>query len=88
LLNPADIERERSYLLKHARLQLRNPVQAEDLVQETLLAGLEGAARFSGKSSVRTWLTGILKHKIIDQFRLSSREQPLAGRRTQRSRHH
>jgi len=85
LLNPADIERERSYLLKYARLQLRNPVQAEDLVQETLLAGLEGAARFSGKSSVRTWLTGILKHKIIDQFRRSNREQPLAGPGDERS---
>ena len=66
-------------MLKYARLQLRNPALAEDLVQETLLAGLEGAARFSGKSTIRTWLTGILKHKIIDQFRRSSREQPLAA---------
>ena len=60
---PAAIERERAYLLRYARLQLRNPAQAEDAVQETLLAALEGAVRFSGKSSLRTWLTGILKHK-------------------------
>lgn len=71
------IERERGYLLRYARLQLRNPSQAEDAVQETLLAALEGIGRFSGQSSLRTWLTGILKHKIIDQLRRGAREQPL-----------
>ncbi len=76
---PAAIEGERGYLLRYARLQLRNPAQAEDAVQETLLAAIEGAARFSGKSSLRTWLTGILKHKIIDQLRRSAREQPFAA---------
>jgi RNA polymerase sigma-70 factor, ECF subfamily len=74
-----EIEGERAYLLRYARLQLRNPAQAEDAVQETLLAAIEGAARFSGKSSLRTWLTGILKHKIIDQLRRSAREQSLSG---------
>lgn len=77
--HPAAIERERTYLLRYAQLQLRNPAQAEDVVQETLLAAIEGAARFSGKSSLRTWLTGILKHKIIDHLRRSAREQPLTG---------
>ncbi len=69
------IEAESAYLLRYAQLQLRNPAQAEDAVQETLLAAIEGIARFSGKSSLRTWLTGILKHKIIDQLRRSAREQ-------------
>ena len=73
------IEGERAYLLRYARLQLRDPAQAEDAVQETLLAALEGAARFAGKSSLRTWLTGILKHKIIDQLRRAGREQALTG---------
>lgn len=81
----AAIERERAYLLRYARLQLRDPAQAEDAVQETLLAALEGAARFAGKSSLRTWLTGILKHKIIDHLRRSGREQPLAGADDDRS---
>jgi len=72
---PSAIEREREYLLRYARLQLRNPAQAEDAVQDTLLAALEGVAGFSGKSSLRTWLTGILKHKIIDQLRRGAREQ-------------
>ncbi|MBX9904566.1 MAG: sigma-70 family RNA polymerase sigma factor [Burkholderiales bacterium] len=79
------IERERSYLLRYARLQLRDPALAEDAVQETLLAALEGAARFAGKSSLRTWLTGILKHKIIDHLRRAGREQPLTGANDDRS---
>jgi RNA polymerase sigma-70 factor, ECF subfamily len=56
--------------------RLRDPHLAEDAVQETLLAALQSGS-FSGKSSVRTWLTGILKHKIIDQFRRQSRETQL-----------
>lgn len=74
--NP-DLEQFRSYLMRYALLQLRNQSAAEDVVQETLLAGFDGKTRFSGKSSVKTWLTGILKHKIIDQLRRQSREQPL-----------
>jgi len=77
--HPAAIERERAYLLRYARLQLRDPALAEDAVQETLLAALEGAARFAGKSSLRTWLTGILKHKIIDHLRRAGREQSLTS---------
>lgn len=58
-------------------LQLRNAAVAEDVVQETLLAALQAGASFAGQSSVRTWLVGILKHKIIDAIRKQSREQPL-----------
>ena len=68
------INAQRGYLLRVAQLQLRDRDQAEDVVQETLLAGLEGQAGFAGKSSVKTWLTGILKHKIIDAIRKKSRE--------------
>ena len=64
----------RSYLLRVAQLQLRDRDQAEDVVQETLLAALSAQGTFAGKSSVRTWLTGILKHKILDAFRKKSRE--------------
>ena len=70
-----ELEGHRSSLFKFAMLQLRNEAQAEDVVQETLLAAMQGAERFTGKSSVRTWLTGILKHKILDQIRKSSRER-------------
>lgn len=72
-----EFEKHRPMLLKFAMLQLRNRAQAEDAVQETLVAAIQGAKNFGGKSSVRTWLVGILKHKIVDLIRRSSREQPL-----------
>jgi RNA polymerase sigma-70 factor (ECF subfamily) len=76
-LDQASLEQFRSYLLRYALMQVRDQVAAEDMVQETLLAAIEGGTRFSGKSSVKTWLTGILKHKIIDHLRRRAREQPL-----------
>jgi RNA polymerase sigma-70 factor (ECF subfamily) len=42
---------------------------AEDLVQETFLAGLRGIEGFKGRATVKTWLTGILKNKISDHYR-------------------
>ena len=56
-------------LYRYALIRVQSEQVAEDLVQETLLAGLKSVESFSGKSTVRTWLTGILKHKIIDHFR-------------------
>ncbi len=73
------VEEERPYLLRYASLQLRDPHAAEDAVQETLLAALAGEAGFGGRSNLRTWLTGILKHKIVDAIRRLSREAPVAG---------
>jgi len=70
------IESLRPYLLRYAALQLRDTAAAEDAVQETLLAALAGEANFAGRSNIRTWLTGILKHKIVDAIRRQSREQP------------
>jgi RNA polymerase sigma-70 factor, ECF subfamily len=64
------------YLYRYALARLRDPHLAEDAVQETLLAALQGSG-FAGKASARTWLTGILKHKIIDHFRRQQRETPL-----------
>ncbi len=67
------LAQHRGYLLRVARLQLRDEALAEDVVQETLAAALSGGG-FSGKSSVKTWLTGILKHKIVDAIRRKQRE--------------
>jgi RNA polymerase sigma-70 factor (ECF subfamily) len=61
--------------MRFALLQLRDRSAAEDAVQETLLAAIQGAERFAGHSSVRTWLVGILKHKIVDSIRKSARER-------------
>jgi len=72
------VEEERPYLLRYASLQLRDRHAAEDCVQETLVAALAGEASFGGRSNLRTWLTGILKHKIVDAIRRKSRDpEPL-----------
>ena len=68
-----ELEQLRPYLLRYALLQLHDRDAAEDVVQETMLAALEGRARFEGKSTAKTWLTGIIKHKIIDLDRKSTR---------------
>lgn len=73
----AEIESHRSYLLRVAQLQLRDRDAAEDTVQDTMVAALAGREGFTGRSTVKTWLTGILKHKIIDAIRRRQRE-PLA----------
>lgn len=65
------------YLYRYALLRVRDESVAEDLVQETLLAAWRGYASFAGRGAERTWLTGILKHKIIDHFRRSVRETQL-----------
>ena len=70
----SEVERQRPYLIRYATLQLRNPDAVEDVVQETLLAALAGASGFAQRSNLRTWLTGILKHKIIDTIRRAARE--------------
>jgi RNA polymerase sigma-70 factor (ECF subfamily) len=61
-------------LLRFAQLQLRNDSAAEDVVSETLLAILEKPENFEGRSSLRTYATGILKFKIIDVLRRRGRE--------------
>lgn len=65
-------------LYSFALLNLRNQEQAEDAVQETLLAALQARERYSGSSSIRTWLIGILKHKIMDEFRRQARNNAAA----------
>ena len=70
----AELETHRRYLLRVAHLQLRDADLAEDVVQDTLVAALGARARFTGKSSVKTWLTGILKHKIVDAIRHKQRQ--------------
>ena len=65
----AQIDSHRSYLLRTARLKLRDPSEAEDVVQDAVIAAWNGRAGFRGQSTLRTWLVGILNHKIVDQIR-------------------
>ncbi len=73
-----ELEMMRPALQRFALLQLRNPVHADDVVQESLLAVLEKPEQFQGQSSLRTYVIGILKFKIIDFLRLSKRETAIA----------
>jgi RNA polymerase sigma-70 factor (ECF subfamily) len=68
----------RPALLRFAFLQLRSDAVAEDVVQDTLMAVLEKPGQYSGQSSLRTYVTGILKYKVIDALRMSNRERPIA----------
>ncbi|MBI3897750.1 MAG: sigma-70 family RNA polymerase sigma factor [Gammaproteobacteria bacterium] len=61
-------------LYSYAYLRLRDRDAAEDLVQETLLGALRTQQGFAGQSSERTWLIGILKHKLIDYWRRLARQ--------------
>lgn len=65
------------YLFSFAMSRLRNVDAAEDAVQETLLVAIRSGQSFAGQSSERTWLVGILKHKIVDYFRKSQRERAM-----------
>ncbi|OOG37132.1 sigma-70 family RNA polymerase sigma factor [Polaromonas sp. A23] len=64
----------RVYLMRFARLQLRSDAWAEDAVSETMLAALSKPQSFGNRSQLKTWLVGILKHKVIDQIRSNARE--------------
>ncbi|QDQ29251.1 sigma-70 family RNA polymerase sigma factor [Chitinimonas arctica] len=64
----------RDYLLRYALFRLRDEAVAEEAVQDTLLAALQAKQGFAAQSSVKTWLTGILKHKLIDAQRKLCRD--------------
>src|SRR6186997_1690519 len=73
----AEVARHSDYLLRYARSRVRDDHLAEEAVQETLLAALESLDSFDGRATLRTWLTGILLHKIHDGFRRCAREPSL-----------
>lgn len=62
------------YLFQFAFVRLRNRAAAEDAVQEAFLAGIKAFEKYDGKTPVRFWLRGILRHKVVDYIRKASRE--------------
>ncbi|MBW2437745.1 MAG: sigma-70 family RNA polymerase sigma factor [Desulfobacterales bacterium] len=62
------------FLYRFALARVKDQSIAEDLVQETFLAALRARENFQGQSTGRTWLTAILKHKIVDHIRKKIRE--------------
>ncbi len=61
------------YLYRYAWSRLRDSTAAEEVVQETFLAGVRHLNQFSGQGSERGWLLGILKRKIVDHVRMRQR---------------
>jgi RNA polymerase sigma-70 factor (ECF subfamily) len=77
--NPASwLDRHGDFLYRYAMFRLRDPIVAEDVLQETLLAATKGYSDFKEESSERTWLVGILRHKILDRCREVCKLRPLA----------
>ena len=61
-------------LFRYAYTRLRNTGAAEDAVQETFLGALKARERYTPGLSVRAWLMGILKHKVVDHIRRSAKQ--------------
>ena len=73
-LDPTDWLREYGdYLYRYALVRVRDVAAAEDLLQETLLAAMGSYQAHEGRSSERTWLVGIMNHKVVDYFRRLAR---------------
>ena len=62
------------FLFRFAMMRLRDETLAEDVVQEALLSALQSLDSYCGQAAERTWLTGILKHKIVDHYRKNSKQ--------------
>jgi RNA polymerase sigma-70 factor (ECF subfamily) len=73
----AELVSHRPYLVRFALRKLRDPALAEDAVHDVIEAVLAGRARFGGRAALRSWLTAILKHKIVDLLRRDSRHETL-----------
>lgn len=80
LPDPAQwVNRYGEALYRYAFFRVRNHAEAEELVQETLLAAWRGRERFAGRSTPKTWLIGILKRKLVDYFRAQPAHFPGDG---------
>lgn len=73
------VERHGDCLYRYALLRLRKADSAAEVVQDTFLAALRSRDHFTGRSSERTWLMGILKHKLLDYLRARKRPPADAG---------
>jgi RNA polymerase sigma-70 factor (ECF subfamily) len=73
-LDPTDwLDEHGNYLYRYALVRVRDAAAAEDLLQETLLAAIGSYQAHEGRSSERTWLVGIMRHKVVDYFRRLAR---------------
>jgi RNA polymerase sigma-70 factor (ECF subfamily) len=73
------VERHAGRLYRNLRFLCASPAQAEEALQETFLAAWRGMDRFSGRSTVRTWLLGIARHQAARTWRLRAGEGRLGA---------
>lgn len=66
-------------MLRFARLQLRDDALAEDVVQEAIVAALDGQRNFAGRAALKTWVFAILRNKIVDAIRCRGRTVNLSA---------
>ena len=68
-----DMVAHRDYLVRFAQRKLQDPALAEDAVHDVFEAVISGRALFGGRAALRSWLTAILKNKIVDVIRQRAR---------------
>jgi RNA polymerase sigma-70 factor (TIGR02960 family) len=71
------IDPYRRELLAHCYRMLGSLTDAEDMLQETLLAAWRGLPRFEGRSSLRSWLYRIATNTCLNAIRSTSRRPPV-----------
>src|SRR5664279_1515505 len=76
-LSMAEVVGHRAYLVRFAMRRLRDPMLAEDAVHDVFEAVLSGRASFGGRAALRSWLTAVLKNKIVDAVRRAPRHDSL-----------
>jgi len=75
----SELVSHRGYLVRFARRRLHDAALAEDAVHDVFEAVLSGRAAFGGRAALRSWLTAVLKHKIVDLLRRHRAHEPLDG---------
>lgn len=75
----ADVVAHRAYLVRFATRRLHDPMLAEDAVHDVFEAVLSGRATFAGRAALRSWLTAVLKNKIVDAMRRAPFHESLDG---------
>ncbi len=73
------LDRYGGAMLRYARVYIRDPAVAEDVVQDTWLAVLRGIDHFEGRSSLKTWIFRILINRIRTRRRREGRLIPFSA---------
>ncbi len=66
-------------MVRIARMHVSTDVSAEEVVQETWLAVIQGLPRFEGRSSLKTWVLRILTNRAISRGLRESRTTPMSS---------